>query len=280
MIQRLLFAVLLTVLVYQHPASAQEKGQLEERYHRLGIKTGYSWLRTRDLTLSTFVYSGGGVPLQLEYNFQHPDFKMNLSAGFNIKDSVPLKNTTMNGFKYSGELGSFIDDTIGDLDHQTVNVRYVQFSSVFLGRLKFLHHEKWQIYLGGGISYYFLEKQFLSLEYTNYLEDRLLSFNLAASLGWNPGDRHQFQYVFHLPLLSRVSRQLSLESGTPDFYEYKKWTSLGSYFAVNNYFIYTFRFANRWSVEGTYQLMYLQCAFPRKEKLMMQSFTAGLNFHF
>lgn len=254
----------------------QDNGN-DDLEHKLGVKSGYMNFRMRDRSISSLLYKGSAVPIQLDYSHLGQKAQNNIYIMFGAGVSN-LQASSLDGFKYRGDLGNFVDDTIGSLDHKTIRTSFYGIGYEVLGKLKSSGNGKLKAFLGGGLSLFELNQKFLSMYYTNSIKSSYTSLHVAGRLTYNVHAKHRFAYALSVPLISRINRQLTLEAGDPE--EFKQWATFNQYFAFNNSLSYTFRFAHRWSLEAVYQFNYFQCSFPRKEQVAMESLTAGINFHF
>ncbi len=248
--------------------------------NKLGIKTGYVNLRLRDKVISTYLYTGAGIPLELSHSFTNEKIKTYASLKWNLNDSINSNADILKGFTYAGENGTFVNDTIGYLNNQRAQIRFFTIDFNILKQLRLLQGENFKFYLGGGINYYASHKKFLTLFYTNTIYDKILSINLMGSVEFHPGLKHTFRFNFIIPPVMLINRNLFLEDAENSNTSITKLAFFPSNFKLCNNLSYEFKFAKRWSLEGNYIFEYLHVEFPRDEKIVYQSIVGGINFFF
>ena len=258
---------------------AQDDEELQFK-HKLGIKTGYVNLRLRDKVISTYLYTGGGIPLELSHSFVNDKFKTNVFIKWNLNDSINTRADILKGFTYAGDNGTFVNDTIGYLNNQRAQIRFFTIECSVLRQLNFLSMKNIKFYLGGGLNYYSSHKKFLTLFYTNTIYDKIFSINLMGSIEFQPALKHTFKFNFSIPPIMLINRNLALEDGEIPNISMTKWAFFSSNFKICNTIGYEYKFAKRWSLEASYIFDFVNVEFPRSEKIVYQSILGGINFLF
>src|SRR5690606_7260657 len=91
-----------------------------EFFNKVGLQIGYGGIRVRDQVISRHLYTGSGVPIQVEYAYETDIYKMSASFLINTSDNSRLQTDILKGFSYKGDYGQSISDTVGSLDHRTI----------------------------------------------------------------------------------------------------------------------------------------------------------------
>ena len=278
MYYRLLLYLFLLVPALGFSQDAPLEIEEDDYYNKVGLKAGYTGFRFRDRVVSTFLYRGGSVPVEINYSYHTPDFKTIAALIFSGKSSVDFKTRALDGFTYAGPYGVSIKDTIDNLDHKTLRGNYSFLFIDMLWKLRSWDDDRLKLFLGASYSYQILSKKFLMLDNSNMITDRSNNFGVQGLLEFRPFRRHIFSLGISIPVVSYFDRNLNLQYGKER--SYNEWTSWNKYFSFLSHVQYTFRFSRRFSLEANYRFNYYQVNFPRKEQTVSEMLTAGINYYF
>ena len=157
-----LVLIIKTSIVY----CQEETGDYDENNNSVSLKTGYGAIRIKDRVISTFAYSGNSVPVQIDYYHTGSKIRFNTTYTLNASGTIEAVTPTLDGFSYKGDYGTSIENTIGTLDHKTIESKFYVFEMELLFKLAQLTNK---LTMFSGVSYnnIRMDKKYLMLEYTN-----------------------------------------------------------------------------------------------------------------